>query len=219
MSRRPELVIFDLDGTLIEYELEYIFGEALKFLPEHGYGHITFEDLQAHFSQDRMFGFMHQETWSEIEERFWRNFDREGWPAARPIHGALETLEWLKERGIRSVIVTSRSESPEEVSRAIEPTGILDYVGSVITRGTREHNWRVKARMFERALREQGVDAASVWTVGDHPSDISSAWAAGLGGAIAVRSGTIRDDLLLTENPTALLHNVGEVPLFLGALV
>ena len=215
MRERPQLIIFDLDGTLIEYELDYIFGQALKYLPERGYAHITLKDLRDHFSRDQMFGFMAPDHCDELEEHFWRNFDRVNWPAPRPITGALDTLAHLRELGIRMTIVTSRSESAEEVSTLLEPTGILRYVEGVFTRGNPQRDWRVKSCLFGEAVAAAGVSPATVWSVGDHPSDISSAWESGLGGAVALRSGTICDELLEREKPTAILHTVRELPALL----
>ena len=212
MTARPDLVIFDLDGTLIEYELDYVFHQALNRLPELGCGNIDIEVIRHHFSLDQMFGFAPEEERVRLNNLFWDGLDRDNYPPPRTMEGTVETLCFLRKNGVRCAIATSRLEEESSLRKSLGTTGILEFIECLVTRRDPGLDWRIKKPLFEEVCSRCGVEPCCTWAVGDHPSDISSAHEACIPHAVALLSGSIYPEILASESPAAILPGIREIP-------
>jgi len=212
MASYPSLFIFDLDGTLIEYELDYVFSHALKHLSDAGYPEVNLASLRHYFGLDQMFGFAPAEDHERLSQIFWNEFDRGNYPLPRAIPGVTEALSYFKERNIKMAIVTSRLESIESVQNKLRPAGILDYMKYIASRHGTNYDWHIKAGLYLKACAACEVLPEFTWVIGDCPSDIASAHEAGVGRAIGVLTGGIYSEVLEKEKPDAILQSVRDLP-------
>jgi phosphoglycolate phosphatase-like HAD superfamily hydrolase len=217
MPFHPKLVIFDLDGTLIEYPHEYIFDEALRILGELGCASVPRESIAHHHAHNQMFGFADSIEQRELfEQEFLLRHRPENAPPPKLIPGALETLETLASHDIKLAIATARHQLPDVIRTELAGTGLLRWI-TLITSGSPEKNetWRNKRPQIRAVCTESGIAATDSFMVGDNPSDIASATAERIGAAIAVRTGQIKEHLLEAENPHHILDHIGH----LGSIV
>lgn len=208
----PTLAIFDLDGTLIEYEHEFLFNEAERILPNIGFAHVTRDEFVDHFENDNMFGFIHDEgERKKVEEHFWIHLHKGHRPSPNTIEGALETLDHLASRGIKLAIATARAQLETHLRDELQHTGLLRWVDIITSRDTHDDPWRDKRKQIFLACQHVSASPQESFMVGDSPSDIWSAHAISIGCPIAVRTGRINDEVLLVEKPYTILDHVGEL--------
>lgn len=209
----PNLAIFDLDGTLIDYEHDFLYAEVIRIMHAFGLNHLTEEVLAFHHHRDDMFGCIEcADMRSGIEAAFIREFREEAKPPARLLPGALETLDYLATRNVHLAIATARAQLPESIREDLKHTGLLKHIDCIASRSCRTLTWRDKSQQILAACEHAAVPPVNSFMVGDNPTDSISARAAGVGGIIAVRSGHIIDELLLQPDPHHLLDSVEGIP-------
>lgn len=208
----PKLVIFDLDGTLIDYEHEHLFSEMVRILPSIGYPEITRQKLEELFSHDDLFGFIKPGEEAAFEKTFWPLLNKHSHPGPREVHGAIGVLAYLIENDIKAAIATARDAIPEELKIELKGTGLLPYVSIVAAREKKELSWRDKAPQLKFVLNSLTIDPKASFMVGDNPSDIQSAKSVGLGASIAVLSGGIREEVLKRYDPDVILKDIVGLP-------
>lgn len=212
MPFTPRLSIFDLDGTLIDYEHEFLFNEAERILPLVGLGHISKEDFINQFEHDHLFGFLtNEDERRAMEEHFWKHIWVHERPDPKAIEGVIETLDSLATRGIKLAIATARAQLEEHLKEELQHTGLLKWVDIITSRDTHDDPWRDKRKQIVLACKHASSAPEDSFMIGDSPSDIWSANAVQIGCSIAVRTGRIRDEVLKKENPHAILNHAGEV--------
>lgn len=208
----PRLAIFDLDGTLIHYEHEFLFDEAERILPIVGLGHISKEEFIHQFEHDRLFSFLtDDEERRAMEEHFWKHLWIHERPDPRTIEGVVETLDALASQGIKLAIATARAQLEEHLRDELKHTGLFKWVDIITSRDTHEDPWRDKRKQILLACTHAKAEPKESYMVGDNPSDIWSARKVEIGCPIAVRTGRIRDEILLKENPHVILDHAGDV--------
>lgn len=209
----PDLVIFDLDGTLIEYEHEFLYREFLQIVRQHGVDDLTEDTVAAHHSRDDLFGCIPVESQRiAVERTFVEHFRDYNKPPARLLPGALETLDYLATRGAKLAIATARAELPDLIRENLRHTGLLRWIDCITARSCRTLPWRDKSEQIREACAHAGVVASGSFMVGDNPSDAFSAHASGVGGIVAVRTGRIVEELLRGAQPHLILDSVRELP-------
>jgi phosphoglycolate phosphatase len=209
------LVLFDVDGTLF-LTPDRLFGQALKAAVEDVYGlrlagdaldrcdhpgQTTLKILRELTGRDDRL----QDCCRRTAERYLdllEGADTSGWKAAPR---ARETLEQLHERADIALLTGN----PEPVARArMERLGL----GGIFTEGEGafgcEHEHRVDLIALARA-RAGNQPAVETWTVGDTPTDISSAHAAGVH-CVGVASGRFDESELTGAD--LVIHELDELP-------
>jgi putative hydrolase of the HAD superfamily len=91
---------------------------------------------------------------------------------------AIETLETLRERGLRTALLTNGAGIPQR--NKIERFNLAQYMDAVVVEGEFGKG-KPEREVFEHALAVVGVDAREAWHVGDNLfADIGGAKSAGL---------------------------------------
>lgn len=133
-------------------------------------------------------------------------------PAVKPMDGAEDLFQWLKEEGIRVGLNTGFSHN---IAAAIVhrfqwlERGLVDYfVGSDEVEKGRPHPY-----MIQELMKRSGIDdPLQVGKVGDTSVDVEEGKMAGCRYVIAVSTGAFSEEDLETTNPTHLISHLSQVP-------
>lgn len=213
-----QLVIFDLDGTLVKFHHDYLFSQALELIPLLGHPPVELATLQEAFEAFDFFRFVNQTSRQDFTESFWDRFDWDNFPTPVPLPGALELLSNLNDRGQKTAIATARLTESDILEQELTSTGFLPFLSLISTREGEHIHWADKRSTLLRTCRELDIAPQNAIMVGDIPTDITSAKDVGIGATIAVRSGGIREDILLEAEPTILVDSVAELlPLLIAS--
>ncbi len=209
----PKLVVFDLDGTLIDYEHDYLFREVLRIFDRFKLEQLSEQILATHHERDDFFGWIEcPQQRVTLERVFAEEFREHEKPPARLLPGVLETLDFLASRNVHLAIATARAQLPESIREKLAHTGLLEWIDCIVARPSQKLQWRDKTHQIRVACNHACVAPFDSYMVGDNPSDTTSAHAAGIGGIIAVRTGKVVEELLRKAEPHAIIDSVAEIP-------
>ncbi len=215
MRQLPELIIFDLDGTLIEFHHEYLFSQTREVLEKLNHPIVPLDILSKFFSTFDYFGFVDRGNRDPFINSFWENFNWNGFPPPKPLVGVLDTLKTFHKEGVKLAITTSRFMPLDVLEKELEPTGIIEVMHYVTARSGDHIHWTDKTGLITEACSALGVSPKETMMVGDIPTDIKSAKDVGVKTSIAVTSGGIHHEILAKEEPTAILPDVSHLLDFL----
>jgi len=169
-------MIFDLDGTLTDtFRVCFAaFRDALQPVTGRTYSD---EEIMARFgpSEEGMLQRWVPDRWEECLRLYLAAYEREHRRTARTFPGVENALGLLKARGIRLAVVTGRG--PHSTAISLAQFGLAPYFDIVET-GAPEG--AVKPRCIRRVVERWGVPAGRVAYLGDVPSDVEAARAAGV---------------------------------------
>jgi phosphoglycolate phosphatase-like HAD superfamily hydrolase len=208
----PKAVLFDLDGTLIEFHKQFLFEETERLVDEAGLEQVSRDVLDDCFCDFDYFRWVEAARRDEFTNFFWKSFDFAAFPSPIPIEGARTALEALSTKGVACFIVTARVASQAELETELEATGFLPFLAGAIGRPGNHVDWQDKVSMIHSACQAAGVAPEETAMVGDIPPDIISAREAGVATCIAVKSGTIREHVLAKAKPDLILPSVASLP-------
>lgn len=166
------LVVFDLDGTLVGAPKPFTqLKEELKSrLLEEGIPEETLGDLTPMYENlHRIAG----ETGRDFEELYSHMVELEVERISESFlfEGVRETLEFLRERGIKMAVMTRSSR--KAALRALEMHGIREYFSVVSTRDdVPPEELKPNAGQLKRIIEALGVQPAKTLVVGDHGYDV-----------------------------------------------
>lgn len=174
---RPNAVIFDLDGTLIdtlpgiEFSVHAAFANCgIPYPPVDLRSMIgppirTILSRVANTTDGRILG--------DLESAFRASYDTEGWRESACYPGTETALRSLHEAALRLFIVTNK---PRQISlRTLEMTGIEPLFDSIVTRDSRVPQFSAKNEMIEFLLESFDLAAPECLLVGDTEEDAGSA--------------------------------------------
>lgn len=172
------LALFDLDQTLLNTlpRFHKIFNLALKHFHAK---EISWEEFIKHYKNDDLHIFIpveHRQFW----DYFLEHYNDLECVKDTPIDGSLETLQFLKRRGIKVGIITGRMVPREEVWKDLKKFNMDAYVDFVYTRRDNYEDGRKRTELIKRALREMGVEPRETIFVGDYWPDMQSGREAGV---------------------------------------
>lgn len=131
--------------------------------------------------------------------------------AVRPVNGAEDVFEKLKEQGIRIALNTgfSRTIADTIIHRfQWKEKGLIDYViGSDEVEKGRPYPYMIRQLMKTAGIQ----DAKEVMKVGDTTVDIEEGKNAGCQYVIAVTTGAAHTDELRAMNPTHIISHLSEI--------
>jgi phosphoglycolate phosphatase-like HAD superfamily hydrolase len=204
------LAVFDLDGTLVELEIEHFIDHAIEVTNKLGFPVPT---------RERIRHLMHTHTIEELfppdaRERaiheYWHAYDARQIPTPRLIDGVLGMLEEMVSRGFDLAIATARTVQADELREILRPTGITNHVEFLSTWW--DTGWTEKREQLFGLCRQHRVHPASAMMVGDSIDDMRSAGSCGFGLRIGLLNGMHTHEVLVSAQPDYLVESVIEVP-------
>jgi phosphoglycolate phosphatase len=209
-----QAVIFDVDGTLVDTLDAY---HAVAELAAAPYGlpisretvryalnnnHPTFWELVIPLEHPGRLELM--ETMKQEAMRRWPEVLRQH---GRIMPGLRQTLETLKNRGLRLAIVTG---SQSGSFQSLREEGLLDFFEVVIT-GAEVTRPKPDPEGLLKCAAVLGVEASQAVYVGDAPTDVQASRAAGMS-AVSVLSGAGDAALLSAAGPDWLIYSHARLP-------
>jgi phosphoglycolate phosphatase-like HAD superfamily hydrolase len=213
MNRAPQrlsLAVFDLDGTLIELEIEHVVDHIVSFLTARKLAVPTRDRIRHLLRAHRYEEIFPEEGRARIALESWDSYDPRTTPTPKLFDGTLATLEEMVSRGFELAIATARTMHTEELREVLRPTGILKHVEFLST--WYKTGWTGKVEQLRGVCREHSLPPAAAMMVGDSCDDIRSSRAVGFGLNIALRSGMHLEEMLVLEEPHYVIDSVTEVP-------
>lgn len=212
MITKPEfsLAVFDLDGTLVELELEHFIDHAIAVTTRLGFAVPTRERIHHLMRSHSIEELFPPEARESAIREYWHAYDARQIPAPRLIEGALATLEDMVSRGFDLAIATARSVHADELREILRPTGIIHHVEFLSTWW--KTGWTEKREQLFGLCREHRVEPGQAIMVGDSIDDMRSAGACGFGLRIGLLQGMHTHEVLESARPDYLVHSVTEVP-------
>ncbi|MER6989018.1 HAD-IA family hydrolase [Saccharopolyspora hirsuta] len=205
-QERISAVVFDLDGVLVDSFAVMQEAFAAAYAEVVGDGEAPFEEYRKHLGRYfpdimRIMGLP-----LEMEEPFVRESYRLA-GRVQLFDGVRELLSDLSALGVRMAVATGKS-GPRARS-LLDGLGVLRHFEHVI--GSDEvPRAKPAPDIVFRALDLLGTPAQRAVMIGDATTDLAAARGAGVA-AVAATWGEAEVDLLLAENPDAVVNAPGEV--------
>lgn len=206
----PDLGVFDLDGTLVELEIEHFIDHAMQVTKNLGCIVPSRAHIRHLMRNHRIEELFPVELRDEGIRKYWHSYDARQIPAPRLIDGALATLEEMVACGCDLAIATARTVHEDELREVLRPTGILNHVEFLSTWW--QTGWTGKVEQLRRICHQHKVEPVRALMVGDSRDDMKSAEESGFGLRIALRGGLHHDDVLAATNPNYIVDGIIEVP-------
>ena len=217
MSREIRAVLYDFDGTLAD-TTELVMECYRRTMRQHlgevppaeewlrGFG-TPLEVQMSRFAASRL-------QCDEMIATYRQHQEDQAEGLVRPFPGVMDTLDTLRERGMKMAIVTSRHR--ESTLRAIDICGLTDRFAEIVSpedvSSPKPHPEPVLT-----ALDRLEVAAAEAIFVGDSPHDMAAGREAGTATAAALW-GPFARSVLEAERPTYLLRHPSDVLRLLGGV-
>lgn len=211
MLKDIDLILFDLDGTLVEFHYDYLFDQADLILSRLGEEPVLRDVLRRHFSEFDFFQFVPEEKREWFIGHFWSNFDWTNFPKPRILPGVDVLLEQIWGSNRSAGVVTSRAVAREQLHADFRETGILERMAFVRTRTADHLHWSDKRDSIGSIIAESKLPPERIAMIGDIPPDISSARAHGLGLTVAVLTGGLQRSVLEQARPDLILNSVADI--------
>ena len=204
------LAVFDLDGTLVELEIEHFIDHAIEVTGRLGFPVPTRERIRHLMRTHTIEELFPAEERERAIHEYWHAYDARQIPAPRLIEGALATLEEMVARGFDLAIATARTVQADELREILRPTGITNHIEFLSTWW--ETGWTEKREQLFGLCREHRVNPSQAMMVGDSIDDMRSSGACGFGLRIGLLNGMHIPDVLRSAQPDYLIESVTDVP-------
>jgi pyrophosphatase PpaX len=208
-----QAVVFDLDGTVVDsvelivvsfqHAIREVLGREISREDAIAWVGMPLREQMERFSPERA---------DELVEVYREFNHREHDRMLTLYEGIQDLLYSLRKAGAKVGLVTSKSRFTTQM--AFDLTGIEVYFDATICAGEARGN-KPSPDPILACLEQMGVKPSAAAYVGDSPSDIQAALAAGVV-AIGVTWGVFSADRLVAEKPDVLVHTIPELAEKLG---
>ncbi|MFZ1890778.1 MAG: phosphoglycolate phosphatase [Formosimonas sp.] len=192
LPRKPDAVLFDLDGTLIDSAPD-LAGAVNALRTARGMAEIPYELLRPYASQGARgligqgFGIAPEHAdFEALKNEFLDYYEANSCVRTCLFDGVEDMLQYLESRQIPWGIITNKHARFTEP--LVEQLGFTHRAAVIVSGDTTAHAKPHPAPMYY-AADVMGVDAANCVYIGDDERDIAAAHAAGYMSAIAVAYG------------------------------
>ncbi|BCL16674.1 GMC oxidoreductase [Micromonospora sagamiensis] len=200
-----ELLVLDLDGTLLRAHTEQLIAQVSRFVARFGYD-VDAPTLHALARNENMFGFLRPDDVGVLDLLFWDQFDESSMPPA--LHdGALALLQFARACGLTIAVCTARRAEAPVVEQLLRMLG-CPPPSLVVSAGPAG---AAKSEMLVALCERAGVSTRRTVTVGDTVTDIVASRAAGIGLHISVGCGVASAAALAKAQPDVLVEDLGEL--------
>ncbi|MBS7623755.1 HAD family hydrolase [Candidatus Bathyarchaeota archaeon] len=225
-GRLPRVILLDLDGTLVEFCIDYLAArrEALRLLEDRGYLKelkLTLRDSIFHMDREveRLIKSRGEaaEGYDEIHVRLMaivERYESEAAERTRLLPNVRETLEELKRMGMRLVLFTA--DGDEAMNTVVEKTGIGHLFDRLVSRGS-SVEVKPHPRHIIQATADSEARLGEIMVVGDSVADIVSGRHVGAV-TVGVTTGLNSGRELLDAGADYLIDSIAELPSLLRAL-
>lgn len=197
MTLNPRLVVFDMDGTLTDSQQQEFCAQANRIFAEMSLPQYDSEAMKELISEYRFFDILQEQNTAHTRNRFWDIYNESVEPPpARVIPGARDAIEHCLDNGAVVAIATARPWPESQVRKHLDDTALLNQISVVSTWHGKHKEWLNKGTQLLEICEKLGIDPIVTAMVGDLPTDVTSAYQAGLGLAISVLTGNIKPDIL-----------------------
>jgi len=221
-------VVFDLDATLVDLGEHVRWREAQGEIVEAYRACGCSNDDLSRCTSKGLFNLMHEmdtrlaaskpaEEMKRIREGIWAVLDTyevEGVEKCGFMPGTLETLNWLKARGIRMGVCTSNS--GKVADQVLARLGVSAYFASVIGR-TAGLRMKPHPDQVLACFEKMGVAPRDGVMIGDSHNDVLAGKTAGAR-AIAIPVYFTRKEAMEAAKPDAVVKSMSELPAALISL-
>ncbi|HEX2765096.1 MAG TPA: HAD family hydrolase [Candidatus Limnocylindria bacterium] len=212
---RPDAVVFDLDGTLVDTVGARIRGWR-EVLAEHGY-QVDDEMLKPMIGMDgrRLAREVAERLGRPLEEGMDEVIDREAgerfdaYNRPVPLPGVHEALRRLDEASVPWAIATSSR--AEQVTASVAALGLA--APPRIVDGSRVAHAKPAPDLLLLAAEELGVEPARCWYVGDSTWDMRAAVAAGMPGIGVLAGAAVDREALEAAGASVVLDTLADLRL------
>lgn len=208
---RIDAVLFDFDGTLVYTRIDFarMRRDVLALIAEVGIDPAPLRDLDSLAAIARASSELGDAaSFRARAERVLLDIELAACAGAEAAPGALETLAWLRAKGVRVGIVTRNS--TEAVQRVLESIRLPH--DALLTRADTPRT-KPDPVHLHLALERLATPPARAIMVGDHPMDVQAGKAAGTRTAGVLGPGDAPDKFTAAA-PDAVLHELSELRAF-----
>jgi len=212
-------VIFDLDGTIVDFNLNYkaIRAEVLSFLAKQRFPISIFSLKERIFETLKKVEIymknngMKEKEFQRVKEAAFKIANRYEFEAARKtslLPGVLETLKALKKMGLKMALFTVNDEKPTDY--VLRRFRLHQFFDAIITRESAPEVKPNPAHL-EAALRALCVKPEEALVVGDSAHDIMCAKGLGVI-AVGVTTGISSPEDLTRAGSTCVVSSLVDLP-------
>jgi phosphoglycolate phosphatase len=213
------LVMYDLDGTLIDTAgeiafavnatlMQYGFAAQSEAQVKNWIGHGTAWLMQQAWPDKN--DVENSETWQNIMENFMQHYNQVVGTQSKPYPMVMETLISLKKQGVKQAVVTNKEEP--YTSRILAQHNMQDYFDLVISGNSLPFK-KPNAKVIEHCLKVLGEVKETSLFVGDSAIDIATAKNANVTCWVVPYGYNAGRDIR-EEKPDKLIGNLGEAAHF-----
>lgn len=205
MTGKIKCALFDLDGTLID-SIPLI-RESFRYASKKVLGRMLPDEVllaNVGIPLEEQMKIICPEKAKELLDAYREHNHAFHDEMVRPIDGILEVLDFLKKRGIKIGVVTSKS--GPLARRGIKVCGMDRFVDAIVSANDVSRH-KPNAEPVLKCLEILGCTPEEAIFVGDSPYDVESGKNAGVL-TIAVPFGPFGKEVLLSRNPDYLAEDV-----------
>jgi len=213
-------IIFDLDGTLIEFKLDvYSSKNEVIHLIKRELPNIVGLDVSQpyHLMLGKVRGFVDEKTFESIKLKVFKVLDKFEEKAVQETslkEGARDALIELNRLGIRITLLTNSGKTA--TINALKKFGIIDLFEIVLSREDVEF-LKPSTSGFKKMLTLLNLDASECLSAGDGLIDLIPSKALGIK-FVAVAGGYNPIEKMLEHRPDYVVNSLSELPMLVSEL-
>jgi HAD superfamily hydrolase (TIGR01509 family) len=208
-----QAVLFDMDGTLVRFNLDY-HSARFRVMEELNrlniYKFRAEENLAIYAMLSKVEAKMPSEEYSRMMDRVQRiieEYELESAKKTEPMPHALEVLQFVKDKGLKTGIVTNNGRAASNISCSrLNLTSLIDAL-----------RWKPDGATVKEALRRLQVRSEDAVFVGDSAIDILAARDSNVV-SVALPTGPTKTKDLLTTAPDYAIASLAELPPLIDTL-